>query len=91
MYSNVYDDVTDFHAYDSPKIQKPKYLAIEILFSSWKKISFITNQGFLGNGLLNKQPSRGVPIKKRSENMQQIYRRTPMTKYIILSFMLFRQ
>ena len=34
MYSNVYDDVTDFHAYNSPKIQKPKYLAIEILFSS---------------------------------------------------------
>ena len=27
-----------------------------------------------------KQPSRGVPLKRFSENMQQIYRRTPMPK-----------
>ena len=27
-----------------------------------------------------KEPSRGVPRKRRSENMQQIYRRTPMPK-----------
>ena len=27
-----------------------------------------------------KEPSRGVPRKRRSENMQQIYRRTPMLK-----------
>ena len=27
-----------------------------------------------------KQPSRGVPLKKCSENMQQIYRKTPMPK-----------
>ena len=27
-----------------------------------------------------KQPSRGVPRKKCSENMQQIYKRTPMAK-----------
>ena len=27
-----------------------------------------------------KQPSRAVLIKRCSENMQQIYRRTPMTK-----------
>ena len=26
------------------------------------------------------QPSRGVPIKSCSENMQRIYRRTPMPK-----------
>ena len=28
----------------------------------------------------HKQPSRGVPRKRCSENMQQIYRRTPMSK-----------
>ena len=27
-----------------------------------------------------KQPSRDVPIKRCSENMQQIYRKTPMPK-----------
>ena len=27
-----------------------------------------------------KQPSRGVPRKRCSENMQRIYRRTPMPK-----------
>ena len=27
------------------------------------------------------QPSRGVPRKRCSENIQQIYRRTPMPKY----------
>ena len=30
--------------------------------------------------LLRKQPSRGVVKKRRSENMQQIYRRIPMPK-----------
>ena len=29
---------------------------------------------------LQKQPTRGVPRKRRSENMQQIYRRAPMPK-----------
>ena len=29
---------------------------------------------------IQKQPSRGVPTKRCSENMQQIYRRTPMPK-----------
>ena len=28
----------------------------------------------------HKQPSGGVPKKRRSENMQQIYRRAPMLK-----------
>ena len=28
-----------------------------------------------------KQPSKGIPKKRCSENMQQIYRRTPMPKY----------
>ena len=31
-----------------------------------------------------KQSSRGVPRKKCSENMQQIYRRTPMPKFDFL-------
>ena len=30
--------------------------------------------------MCQKQPSRGVPSKRFSENMQQIYRRTPMPK-----------
>ena len=30
-----------------------------------------------------KQPSRGVPRRRRSENMQQIYRRTPMPRCYI--------
>ena len=30
---------------------------------------------------LQKQPSRGVLSKRCSENMQQIYRRIPMTKF----------
>ena len=29
---------------------------------------------------VQKQPSRGVPKKEFSENMQQIYRKTPMSK-----------
>ena len=29
---------------------------------------------------IQKQPPRGVPRKRCSENMQQIYRRTPMPK-----------
>ena len=32
------------------------------------------------NNLKQKQPPRGVPRKKCYENMQQIYRRTPMPK-----------
>ena len=29
---------------------------------------------------IQKQPPRCIPKKKRPENMQQIYRRTPMSK-----------
>ena len=32
------------------------------------------------SSILQRQPSRGVPSKICSENMQQIYRRTPMPK-----------
>ena len=32
------------------------------------------------NKYKKEQPSRGVPRKRRSEDMQQIYRRTPMPK-----------
>ena len=31
--------------------------------------------------VIQKQPPRGVLKKRCSENMQQIYRRTPMPKY----------
>ena len=30
--------------------------------------------------IIQKQPPRGVPRKRCSENMQEIYRRTPMPK-----------
>ena len=33
-----------------------------------------------GHDIDQKQPSRGVPWKRCSENMQQIYRKTPMPK-----------
>ena len=33
------------------------------------------------NVIVQKQPFRGVLEKRCSENMQQIYRRTPMPKY----------
>ena len=33
------------------------------------------------NILIQKQPFRGVLLKRCSENMQQIYRRTPIPKY----------
>ena len=34
----------------------------------------------LFDNIRNKQPLTGVPRKRCSENMQQIYRRTPMPK-----------
>ena len=43
-----------------------------ILFISVVEFTFYSSQ---------KQPSRGILRKKCSENMQQIYRRTPMPKY----------
>ena len=52
-----------------------------------KRFSDVTKgyemRAFPGNGLrlkLQKHPSRGVPRKKCSENMQEIYWRTPITK-----------
>ena len=36
---------------------------------------------FHHNSVIQKQPSRGVHNKRCSENMQQIYKRTPMPKY----------
>ena len=40
---------------------------------------FLSNP--MDSKIIQKQPSRGVLKKRRSENMQQIYRRTPMPKY----------
>ena len=42
-----------------------------------EKVNFFNHQWWLQK---QKQPSRGVPGKKCYENMQQIYRRTPMPK-----------
>ena len=39
----------------------------------------LTNLSF-PEGTKHKQPVRGVLLKRCSENMQQIYRRTPMPK-----------
>ena len=41
---------------------------------------FALNHFMSGNSELQKQPPRGVPRKKCSENIQQIYRKTPMLK-----------
>ena len=41
---------------------------------------FISNNKPSGKVNIQKQPSRGVLRKRCSENMQQIYRRTPMPK-----------
>ena len=41
-----------------------------------------STHGISGTKLVHKQPSRGVLIKSCSENMQQIYRRTPMTNCV---------
>ena len=38
----------------------------------------ITYTNYLAESKVQKQPSRGVLIKRCSENMQQIYRKTPM-------------
>ena len=44
---------------------------------------------------LQEQPPRGVPRKRCSENMQQIYRRTPMLKCdfskVVLQKLLFQR
>ena len=49
----------------------------KILFAFFTSASTI----FLTTDNMNqKQPSRGVPRKRCSENMQQIYRRTPIPK-----------
>ena len=40
---------------------------------------------FCPSSIIQKQPPRGVPRKRCSENMQQIYRRTPMPKCDLLN------
>ena len=45
-----------------------------------RKTSHVDLWGGLWNASMQKQPSRGVPMKRCSENMQQIYRRTPLAK-----------
>ena len=50
----------------------------------WIKFSFDSHKikDLFGSvGIQQKQSSRGVLRKRCSENMQQIYRRTPMSKY----------
>ena len=49
----------------------------------WIKFNFDSQKIkdlFGSDGIQQKQPSRGVLRKRCSENMQQIYRRTPMSK-----------
>ena len=41
-------------------------------------ISFLVLSVWIFFSFVQKQPSKGVPRKRCSENMQQIYRRTPM-------------
>ena len=46
-----------------------------------KNESYFVNTSEIFRSYCQKQPSRGVLKKKCSENMQQIYRRTPMRKH----------
>ena len=57
------------------------YLSFDISFEfqDFLGTSFLDIQN-LTSTLFQKQPSRGVLNKRCSENMQQIYRRTPMPK-----------
>ena len=54
-----------------------------VLYEEYRKLKYTANQGQIhldqGNDL-QKQPFRGVLRKRCSENMEQIYRRTPMPK-----------
>ena len=47
--------------------------------------TFLDRHGFkmnhVGLNIVQKQPSNGVSKKRYSENMQQIYKRTPIPKY----------
>ena len=49
-----------------------------------KQVDFFTKlfslETFTNSSITEKQPSTGVLRKRCSENMQQIYRRTPMSK-----------
>ena len=50
-------------------------------YSNWlRQPPFNENQSLFQLSSLQKQPSRGVLRKRCSENMRQIYRRTPMPK-----------
>ena len=53
-------------------------------FSGKFLIAEISSSKFLVAKFFQKQPSRGVHITGCSENMQQIYRRTPMTSAAFL-------
>ena len=61
--------------------QQPKRLSggFEYHTSSKRNSSAFTVVGWNGNRV-HKQPPRDVPSKRRSKNMQQICRRTPMPK-----------
>ena len=58
-------DIVPVHK-EKSKIGKTNYMPVRVLSNLFK--------------LYEKQPFRGVLRKKCSENMQQIYRRTPMPK-----------
>ena len=53
--------------------------ATNVLFSN---LWYLMKGAFFWNIMLRKQPSRGVIKKRCSENMQQIYRRTPRRSVI---------
>ena len=52
----------------------------KICFRNKRQLSLWKPSHFCVKWLVQKQPPRGVPRKRCSENMQQIYRRTPMPK-----------
>ena len=48
---------------------------LELMHVGYKFLAIIDLDSYI-----QKQPPKGVPRKRCSENMQQIYRRTPMPK-----------
>ena len=67
----------DFNAPSTIKILLQLFLVF-LYFYGWNKIAIFLQ--ILKGELMQKQPSRGILRKRCSENMQQIYKRTPMLK-----------
>ena len=64
-----------------PSLRSSVTIIWSVLIFPWKTIWLLKRRRTMTNLKIRKQPSRGVSRKSCSENMQQIYRRIPMSKY----------